>query len=467
MADSRDVGIIGAGALGGAAVRRLIQQGLPVVVYDRDPKAMAALDDVKGPGTLTRVASLRELVTQLSSPRRILAFLPPTAVDEVIASLAAIVDNSDVIADCSDSHFSDAERRASYLAAPRARYLGVGVANLEPDSLDGACFLAGGHRVGYEAIQRILSELGGRTDGPGAVFLGNGGAGLLAKMVHNGILYVEVQAAAELFHLLRTAVGLEPEAIAKRFSGWNTGIMEAHVSTVMARIIGERTDSGSFLVDTIQDEAGHSGTGIWAAEASFGFDAPVPLITAAVEARQMSVSKAWREVNAIRYPRPPVGDAALDVEEWSEAMRQSLLATRLLALLQAFHLARSSSEALGYGLSLSEMARMFRTGTQVRCAAIEPLLGAFSESASANLFAYPRVQYVLAPLIPSLRKVVILAVQRGIPVHVLANALNYFDSLTTSQLPANLVQAARSALAGRSYANVLLPPARKTHNRLD
>jgi len=59
------LGMIGLGRMGGNIVRRLLKQGHTAVVYDKDPKAVAALAAEGAVGA----ATLDEFVAKLTAPR--------------------------------------------------------------------------------------------------------------------------------------------------------------------------------------------------------------------------------------------------------------------------------------------------------------------------------------------------------------------------------------------------------------
>ena len=65
------LGMIGLGRMGANIVRRLMKQGHTAVVYDKDPKAVAALA-AKGP----MARPLEDLVAKLTAPRTAWVMLP-------------------------------------------------------------------------------------------------------------------------------------------------------------------------------------------------------------------------------------------------------------------------------------------------------------------------------------------------------------------------------------------------------
>jgi len=72
------LGMIGLGRMGGNIVRRLMKHGHSTVVYDKDPKAVAALaaEGALGAGTL------EEFVAKLEKPRTAWVMLPAGKITE-------------------------------------------------------------------------------------------------------------------------------------------------------------------------------------------------------------------------------------------------------------------------------------------------------------------------------------------------------------------------------------------------
>ena len=66
------LGMIGLGRMGGNIVRRLMQRGHSAVVYDKDPKAVAAL----AADNAAASSSLEDFVLKLEAPRTAWVMLP-------------------------------------------------------------------------------------------------------------------------------------------------------------------------------------------------------------------------------------------------------------------------------------------------------------------------------------------------------------------------------------------------------
>src|ERR1700686_5711693 len=90
------LGMIGLGRMGGNIVHRLMKHGHPTVVYEKDPKAVAALaaDGAVGAG------SLEDFVSKLEKPRTAWVMLPAGKITEAtIDALSKLMQAGDVIID--------------------------------------------------------------------------------------------------------------------------------------------------------------------------------------------------------------------------------------------------------------------------------------------------------------------------------------------------------------------------------
>src|SRR5262249_33456168 len=102
------LGMIGLGRMGGNIVRRLIKHGHSTVVYDKDPKAVAALsgDGAVGSGALA------EFVKKLEKPRTAWVMLPAGKITEsTIDELSKLMEAGDTIIDGGNTFWQDDIRR--------------------------------------------------------------------------------------------------------------------------------------------------------------------------------------------------------------------------------------------------------------------------------------------------------------------------------------------------------------------
>src|SRR4051794_28165967 len=106
------LGMIGLGRMGGNIVRRLMKPGHSAVVYDKDPKAVAALvaEGAVGAG------SLEDFVSKLERPRTAWVMLPAGRVTEAtIDALSKLMQPGDIIIDGGNAFWQDDVRRGKAL----------------------------------------------------------------------------------------------------------------------------------------------------------------------------------------------------------------------------------------------------------------------------------------------------------------------------------------------------------------
>src|SRR2546430_1011556 len=117
------LGMIGLGRMGGNIVRRLMKHGHSAVVYDRDPKAVAALAGDGAAGS----AALEELVNKLEKPRTVWVMLPAGKITEAtIDALSKLMQAGDVIIDGGNTFWQDDVRRGKALKERAIHYVDVG-----------------------------------------------------------------------------------------------------------------------------------------------------------------------------------------------------------------------------------------------------------------------------------------------------------------------------------------------------
>src|SRR4029077_3355413 len=137
------LGMIGLGRMGGNIVRRLIKSGHTAVVYDKDPKAVAALavDGAVGAN------SLEDFVPKLTKPRTAWVMLPAGKITEAtIEALAKLMQPDDVIIDGGNTFCEDDFRRGKALKARGLHYLDVGTSGGVWGIERGYCMMIGGEK---------------------------------------------------------------------------------------------------------------------------------------------------------------------------------------------------------------------------------------------------------------------------------------------------------------------------------
>ena len=214
---------------------------------------------------------------------------------EDIPALCDLVPEGTVIIDAANSHPRDTARRAREMDERGHLFLGAGVSGGAEGALHGPSIMPGGSKRAYSLVGEMLESAAAQADGPCCAYVGRGGAGHLVKIVHNGIEYGIMQALAEVYYGLRYALDREPAELQPLFEDMASGREGGYLTEITAELLGmEDRETGRPMLDVIQDAASQKGTGKWTSQFAFDLGVPVPTITAALEARNISALKQER-----------------------------------------------------------------------------------------------------------------------------------------------------------------------------
>ncbi len=453
-----DIGLIGLAVMGQNLALNLERNGFGVAVYNRTESVTRAF--VNGPASGKNIRSantLQDLFASLKRPHSIILMVkagPP--VDEVIGQLKPYLEPGDLIMDGGNSHFQDTERRSKMMEAKGIRYMGVGISGGEEGALRGPSIMPGGPREAYGLVEPILKSVAAKVDGnPCVTYVGPGGSGHFAKMIHNAIEYGDMQLIAEAYDILHRGLKFSQDELLEIFAKWNKGPLSSYLIEITASILGYIDDKTKRpLVAMIQDEAKEKGTGRWAIQAALELGVPIPTIHAAVEARILSTCKLERMEAAKAFSIPDstyTGDRALFVN----AVADALYVSKVCSYAQGIALLRRASEAFHYDLDCSEIARIWRGGCIIRARLLDDVRAAFQKDPNlSNLLIAPFFREAVLSRHTALRHVVRTSIELGIPTPGMSSSLAYFDSYRTLRLPANLIQAQRDYFGGHTYCRV-------------
>jgi 6-phosphogluconate dehydrogenase len=155
------------------------------------------------------------------------------------------------------------------------------------------------------------------------------------------------------------------------------------------------------------------------------------------------------------------------VEDRAKLIRDvhdALLASKICAYAQGMALIAGGSAANNWGINLEEMARIWKGGCIIRARFLESIRAAYrADPKLVNLLLDPKISGQLAQVQDAWRKVIALAVERGIPVPVMSASVAYYDSYRSAKLPQNLTQAQRDAFGAHTYERVDRPSAGPIH----
>jgi 6-phosphogluconate dehydrogenase len=136
-------------------------------------------------------------------------------------------------------------------------------------------------------------------------------------------------------------------------------------------------------------------------------------------------------------------------------MKQALYAAKVCSYAQGFALLRLASQEYGYHLNYAEIARIWRGGCIIRARFLNDICRAFDETPNLpNLMMAGAFTKAMNSRQGSLRRVVALAAEAGIPALAFSSALAYYDAYRSARLPANLTQAQRDYFGAHTYRRI-------------
>jgi 6-phosphogluconate dehydrogenase len=295
------IGMIGLGKMGANMAERLRRGGHSVVGFDRNPD-------------VSDVATLAELVEQLSTPRAVWLMVPaggPTR--DTIKELAGLLSAGDVVVDGGNSRWTDDPINAALLQEQGVGFVDCGVSGGVWGLENGYALMCGGDAEHVAMVQPVFDALKPEGDF-GFVHAGIVGAGHFAKMVHNGIEYGLMQSYAEGFELLEASDVVEN--VEQCITSWRSGTV---IRSWLLDLLSEALTEDSKL-SHIAGYAEDSGEGRWTVEFAIDHGVPMHAIAAALFTRFQSrqdESMAMKAIAAMRNQfgghavkaGPPPGDA--------------------------------------------------------------------------------------------------------------------------------------------------------------
>lgn len=301
------IGYLGLGKMGSRMVMKLLSGGHDVVVWNRSPEPISALEKefsglpiLPQRGKLIIAPKIDGLVKSLTQPRIFWSMLTAgQATEAVLTDISQFLSSGDIVIDGGNSNFKDTERRYRNFESKGIRFLGIGVSGGVHAIENGYPLMAGGDRSAYEVIKPILDTLSHPRGGHS--YFGAGGSGHFVKMVHNGIEYGMMQAIGEGFGVMdKSPYSLNLLEVAKL---WQK-------STIVSGFLVDRAKDALEKNVKLSDAEGAiaaSGEGEWTVQQGKDEGVPVENIEQSLEFRMKSQtdekirsSYAARMINALR-----------------------------------------------------------------------------------------------------------------------------------------------------------------------
>ena len=455
-----DIGLIGLAVMGENLALNMADKGWHVSVYNRtvpgvEEGVVERFTNGRAKGkTIEGYTEIPDFVESISTPRKIMMMVRAgNAVDELMEQLFPYLSPGDILIDGGNSNYEDTNRRVALAEQKGFRFVGAGVSGGEEGALNGASIMPGGSVTAWDEVKPILQSIAARAaDGtPCCDWIGPAGSGHFVKMIHNGIEYGDMQLIAEAYWVMKNLIDLTNEEMADVFARWNEGKLRSYLIEITSNILRHKDKSGGYLIDKILDAAGQKGTGKWSVINAMELGMPLGLIATAVFERSLSAQKELRHLASkqflCKHTLPVYNKAELVKEIFS-----ALYASKLVSYAQGFAVLQRASDAFGWNLDLASIARMWRGGCIIRSIFLNDIAAAFEAADKPkHLLLAPYFREEIKSLLPGWKNLVAEAMKEELPVPAFSSALNYFYSLTSDNLPANLVQAQRDYFGAHTF----------------
>jgi 6-phosphogluconate dehydrogenase len=451
------IGMVGLGVMGRNLLLNIAEHGFSVAGYDKDPQKVALLRSEAAGLPVQAAEDVASFIALLQSPRAVMLLVPAgPVVDNVIRDLLPYLQPNDMIIDAGNSHFTDTDLRQKTLESKGLHFFGMGVSGGEAGARHGPSMMPGGPAQAYQRVQDILEAAAAHVDGePCVTYLGPRSAGHYVKMVHNGIEYGIMQLIAEVYDLMKRGLGLTDDELGEVFSSWNQAELNGYLMEITGEIF-KKVDNitGKRLVDVVLDAAHQLGTGMWTSQDAMALHIPTPTIDIAVAMRNLSGDEEIRSAIGKRFSgqiQPSYGQR----EQIIQQTRNGLYASIILTYSQGFAQLSAASQVYSYDLDLAAVARIWRGGCIIRSKLLEPIREAYHHQPGLlHLVMDPTLGKAVDARLPDLRLVVQYASGEGLPMPAFMASLAYIDSLRSTHLPANLIQAQRDYFGAHTYERV-------------
>ncbi|KAI0160689.1 6-phosphogluconate dehydrogenase [Xylariaceae sp. FL1272] len=463
--DVKQIGLIGAGGMGGMLALLFAELGVGVHFFDpsdtNSKKVLANAKTLKFEDKIHRQPDHAALCKALPPPRAFLFSLPHgKTIDDTVEALLPHLDPGDLMMDASNEHYTSTEKRQGYLSKRDIHYVGMGVSGGYQSARSGPSISPGGTRRALDLAYPILEKICARdvNGKPCLTKLGPGGAGHYVKMVHNGIEQGMMGALCEVWGIMRWGLDMSLPEIGDVFEKWNNEgpLKDNFLVKIGADICRTKDDTGEFVIDTVMDKVvqdvdEEEGTGVWTVEEAARLHIPIPTIAnahmlrlgSAHATRRTAAAKAFGKTGTT-YDKVSDGAWGGDKKTAVTDLARATDAAFLLSFIQGFHLLAAASDDFKWDLKFGEILQLWRGGCIIRSDAMNDLFAdVFKESDldRHNLLANKKIASELEDINTGLRRVVTRSMEADLPVPTLSGSLEYYKYMTSTLLPTRFMEA--------------------------
>lgn len=458
-----DIGVVGLSVMGQNLALNIAENGYDVSVFNRSSNktdhTVARAKKEQLDNFLQGYYDMRDFVESLEKPRAVIMLVQAgQAVDSTIEKLCEYMEPGDVLIDGGNEWYENTERRGDMLKNKGIMYMGMGVSGGEEGARNGPSMMPGGDKKAYQLIQDIVENIAAQVeDGPCVTHIGPGGSGNFVKMVHNGIEYGDMQLIAEAYDILKNVGGLSNRELVTVFEEWNNTELKSFLIEITCDILRKEDEMApnEYLLDKILDKTGMKGTGKWTVQEAAEIGVAIPTIASALDARIMSNIKDERVAASKVFPNNLLNAKPLSRDDKYNLIydvKDALYASKICSYTQGMNLIHAKSDIEEWGISLSELARIWKGGCIIRAIFLDKIREAYNDNPSLSSLLLHDVFYKHIKVRESAwRRVIRTAISNGIAVPSMSASLSYYDNYRRENMPANLIQAQRDYFGSHTY----------------
>src|SRR5438128_5466698 len=160
-----DIGLIGLAVMGENLVLNVESRGYTVAVFNRTTSKVDEFLAARAKGKkIVGALAIPELVANLKRPRKVMVMVKAgSAVDDMIAQVAPLLEPGDILIDGGNTHFPDTTRRTKALREKGLLYIGTGVSGGEEGALKGPSIMPGGDPKAWPEVKPIFQAIAAKV----------------------------------------------------------------------------------------------------------------------------------------------------------------------------------------------------------------------------------------------------------------------------------------------------------------
>ncbi len=445
------IGVIGLGVMGKSLALNFASKGIQLSIFNRhvdNQEVDIAKKIVAGNIELQYARpfdNLTQFVQSLELPRKIILMVSAgSAVNDLLTELIPLLNENDIIIDCGNSHYLDTSTRIEMLRKKQIHLIGAGISGGEEGALKGPSIMPGGDLSAYNHVKYYLELISAKdkNGNPCCSYISIDGSGHFIKMVHNGIEYAEMQLLAEIYIILRKGLQLNPDEIATIFNKWDKVELKSYLLQITVDIL-QKKEGDKWLIDDVLGVALSKGTGRWATQASADLGSPAGMMTAALFARFNSEKNSSSQST---FAQNLIKKDSFDIDEIANAYQLA----RIVNHHQGFEMIQQASTQYHWNINLKEIARIWTNGCIIR--------STLMENFSAMKLASSSDQHLT-----KLTKITTAAMQYGLAVPALSEAVNFLNTGSSNDSAMSLIQAQRDYFGAHQFIRKSDPEKKSIH----